>query len=856
MKKFNGHRCERRNLTDIVLGTGPTGAKRAKPKANTRPKNYATAPEANQMSYGGKVPKMNPGGPVSSSATAPASLGLTGPQVAMFQYLISQGASPEVALGITSVTKKESEGKAEAVEQSYAGSSNSRIRGINSRFARVFGDMSDEELDKLKADPEAFFNLVYNDPENLGNTEVGDGYKYRGRGLVQLTGRKNYQDASQALFGDDRLVENPDLLLDPDVAGKAAGWFALTRGKGVGGYLDFDLGTQNLSDDQLQQVLDGTYATIASAGTLSNNQVRPDLLTQRYGQYSTGMPKMQAFVKSLPLTQIMQLPDQLAIDAERKQATDFLQRIDQNAALIDTRQDIYDAAGYMGNYATPDATMYNMSAPVNQLMTRQYGGPGNPPTSVSSDTLSNIAYLQAKGLIPTYNAPVKNDRLYNYSDSQLSINEQIQNNRASNAAIASLGQSVSNLGTYAINNPLDATQVALGGLAIGADAVPVVGNALSVGADAVNGAISAGRSGYYALTGDMGNSAFYGGLAALDAAATVPGGGNVAGASKIAALLNKAHHVGHAGSQAATGYKAGSMLTEGLSMEYGGVPKKYHNGGPYTPGAVESEMQGYMNIPYSIPPQAGFMQRMMTFPQYQMPDMQNLAPGEVPKALADYNLAQGKLSASSAALSTAGQMLSNTELANQRGGLGTATSALGGAASGLGAALPYAAAIPGIAPFAVVAGAMYGAWKKKDQEFKQDRVNQEAIADMQKLQLENTLDYSNYIKQAYDDKGQQVNSYFAKYGGPQKADYETEKSEVVIAGAYDKPIAIGQGKYKRISNNLYQANGPSHAYGGIPTKGATRPFVDSVGMQHDTPYVFSDTKDMKFDATDILKMIS
>ena len=39
-KKFNGHRCERRNLTDLVLGTGPDGKKRAKPKAKSRPKNF------------------------------------------------------------------------------------------------------------------------------------------------------------------------------------------------------------------------------------------------------------------------------------------------------------------------------------------------------------------------------------------------------------------------------------------------------------------------------------------------------------------------------------------------------------------------------------------------------------------------------------------------------------------------------------------------------------------------------------------------------------------------------------------------------------------------------------------------
>lgn len=52
-KKFNGHRCERRNLTDLVLGTGPTGKKRAKPKAKKRSNNFTTEPAANKMVTGG-----------------------------------------------------------------------------------------------------------------------------------------------------------------------------------------------------------------------------------------------------------------------------------------------------------------------------------------------------------------------------------------------------------------------------------------------------------------------------------------------------------------------------------------------------------------------------------------------------------------------------------------------------------------------------------------------------------------------------------------------------------------------------------------------------------------------------------
>jgi len=58
--------------------------------------------------------------------------------------------------------------------------------------------------------------------KNLGNTVKGDGYLYRGRGYVQLTGRANYQNmsAALALTGSDDLIAYPDHALHPDIAYK------------------------------------------------------------------------------------------------------------------------------------------------------------------------------------------------------------------------------------------------------------------------------------------------------------------------------------------------------------------------------------------------------------------------------------------------------------------------------------------------------------------------------------------------------------------------------------------------------------------------------------------------------------
>lgn len=106
-------------------------------------------------------------------------------------------------------------GNFQLLQENLNYSADSLMRIWGSRFP------TKEEADKYHRNPEKIANKVYGG--RMGNTEDGDGWKYRGRGIKQLTGKENYRNCGNALGVD--LVENPDLLLEPKYACLSAGWF-------------------------------------------------------------------------------------------------------------------------------------------------------------------------------------------------------------------------------------------------------------------------------------------------------------------------------------------------------------------------------------------------------------------------------------------------------------------------------------------------------------------------------------------------------------------------------------------------------------------------------------------------------
>jgi len=102
---------------------------------------------------------------------------------------------------------------------------NYSAQGLNSIFKKYFPTL--ESAQPYAKKPELIANKIYANRMGNGGPESGDGYKYRGRGPIQLTGHDNYLAFAKEMFEDwQNLFENPDwVTADKDFALMSAIWF-------------------------------------------------------------------------------------------------------------------------------------------------------------------------------------------------------------------------------------------------------------------------------------------------------------------------------------------------------------------------------------------------------------------------------------------------------------------------------------------------------------------------------------------------------------------------------------------------------------------------------------------------------
>ena len=97
---------------------------------------------------------------------------------------------------------------------------NYSAQGLTRTFGKYF---KNKDLKFYAGNPQRIANLVYANRMGNGSEQSGDGYKYRGRGIIQITGRKNYTNLSS--FVGHNCIEDPDFLSTVEGAVMSAIWF-------------------------------------------------------------------------------------------------------------------------------------------------------------------------------------------------------------------------------------------------------------------------------------------------------------------------------------------------------------------------------------------------------------------------------------------------------------------------------------------------------------------------------------------------------------------------------------------------------------------------------------------------------
>ena len=117
--------------------------------------------------------------------------------------------------------------------EDLAGYANTSVKRIREVFPSRVAKYTDAQIDALKKTEKGWGDIVYG-PETekgqeLGNTSVGDGAKYKGRGWIQLTGKTNYIAFTKADVPKQDYVANPQLLESRQTASDASCFFWIKK---------------------------------------------------------------------------------------------------------------------------------------------------------------------------------------------------------------------------------------------------------------------------------------------------------------------------------------------------------------------------------------------------------------------------------------------------------------------------------------------------------------------------------------------------------------------------------------------------------------------------------------------------
>ena len=193
------------------------------PKTQPKVEEPKTQPKVEEVPTAKKAPEIPKPKPTAEKIPSVSTVGkgLVGAGAVIVSGLASAGISEKGQANILAQVQSESNFVAKSENLNY--SSAERIQKVFGK--NRFPDVASAQI--YVKNPEALANYVY--AKTDGNSEPGDGWKYRGRGYLQHTGKNQYK--SIAKYTGIDVVNNPDLLNDPEVASKAVAWFFLVYKK-------------------------------------------------------------------------------------------------------------------------------------------------------------------------------------------------------------------------------------------------------------------------------------------------------------------------------------------------------------------------------------------------------------------------------------------------------------------------------------------------------------------------------------------------------------------------------------------------------------------------------------------------